>query len=294
MPAYNVEKYIVKAINSILQQSYTNFELLVCDDGSSDATLKIVSTFKDERVRVFKNETNKGNLTTTNVLLAQCKGEYITIQDADDWSFPNSIQLKVEHFLSAPQTIMLGTNYVLVSEKETEISCGLLPLRNDSIKEIMKKEVIPALYATMMIKSEVIKKVGGFRLFFNRKGYADFDWLARCAEQGVVENLPQILYVYRKHNQSFTHNYPEIFLKPYMSDLIVEAHHRRMLGKYDFFENGDEKEMKKFVSDLVLKQAESAFWNGNKQNAIHKLKTALYANPFNWSAYRSLFYIIRK
>lgn len=293
MPAYNVEKYIRESIDSILVQTYENWELLICDDGSSDGTLALAQSYVDQRIKVFANPTNLGNLVTTNFLFSKCIGEFITIQDADDWSALNRLEIQINHFLKNPKIGMLGTNYMLVNENKSPIYCGFPPLSNEEIKLVMQKEVIPTLYATVMLRSEIVKKAGDFRLFFNRRGYADFDWLARCAEHCIVENLKEVLYFYRKHNNSFTHNYPNDLFKPFMPELIVRAHKYRLNGGKDYFIKPDIKAIKNEIAAINLKMAKSNFWNGDKKQALSLLKKAFLFNPFNFEVIKDYIYILR-
>lgn len=91
MPAYNAGRYIRLAIQSILHQSFENFELFVIDDGSTDDTLSIAREFTDERITVIPNKGNLGNYATRNLGLRKSKGKYICVMDADDISLPNRL-----------------------------------------------------------------------------------------------------------------------------------------------------------------------------------------------------------
>ena len=86
MPAYNCEKYIHQAIDSVLNQTHINFELLIADDCSTDTTKQIIDSYKDPRIKTFHNNINLGYLKASNKLFSLCKGSYITFQDADDTS----------------------------------------------------------------------------------------------------------------------------------------------------------------------------------------------------------------
>src|SRR5690606_8214909 len=96
MPAYNAEDSIEEVNQSILDQAYSNFELIVCDDGSSDNNLNKINGFKDNRIIVLKNTENLGNLITTNRLLGKVKGDNIALQDADDYSSKDRLQKQID------------------------------------------------------------------------------------------------------------------------------------------------------------------------------------------------------
>lgn len=179
MPAFNVEKYIKEAIDSILNQTYSHFELLICDDGSSDKTWEIINTYDDIRIRKYQNSKNIGNLKTSNNLFSKCIGEYITIQDADDYSDVKRFEQYISYLKLNPLVGVLGTNYTIVDQSGKEIVYGNLPRGNKQIKMIMEKEIPPLLFASVIIRRDIPEKVGYFRPYFDRKGYADTDWLAR-------------------------------------------------------------------------------------------------------------------
>ena len=95
MPAFNAEKHIAQAIESILQQTYSHFELLILDDGSTDRTKEIIDQFDDGRIVRIDLTENQGLVRARNQLVAAAKGKYIAFLDADDIALPNRLQLQV-------------------------------------------------------------------------------------------------------------------------------------------------------------------------------------------------------
>ncbi len=89
MPVYNGEAYLEKALNSVLSQTYKNFEFLIIDDFSEDNTVEIISSYNDERIKLHKNKSNLGSLLSRNILMEKAKGKYIIFQDSDDFSKHN-------------------------------------------------------------------------------------------------------------------------------------------------------------------------------------------------------------
>lgn len=293
MPAYNVEKYINKAIESVLEQSYQNWELLICDDGSTDKTFDLINQFNDHRIKIFKNTKNIGYMLTNNRILFSAKGDYITTQDADDWCLPSRIQDQLDYFNLHPETGILGTNYMVIDELETEKYCGLLPLTDHEIKQNMHKEVIPLLGASVMIRKEIVNQTGGFRPFFKRRGLVDLDWLARCSLNAKTSNLNKVLYVYRHHSQSVSRNYPNELVKSFLHELVIEAHQQRINGKIDFIERRNLIEIKYFISKVLLKRGKTAYWNNEKSKALSLIKKSILAFPLNFNAFRTFIYILR-
>lgn len=296
MPSYNVEQYVGLAIESVLKQTYANFEFLIWDDGSTDQTYNIIQSYCDPRIKVFKNEINEGNLITTNLLLEACLGEYVALQDADDVSDDKRLEALLRKFQINPKLILVGSFYNLIDGEGKIYQCGFLPFENDQIKKEMEKEVIPILYPSIMFKLEGYKKCGGFNYFFNRKGYADFDWMARLSLFGEVQNSRLPLYSYRKHSFSFTAVNKKNSVKgifKYMHFLLCEAHKDRLKAKFDFFETNNVSEMKKRISNYLLLKAKINFWD-RKNNIFPYLWKSIIFNPMNVDSYRTLLFMIRK
>ena len=172
MPAYNAEKYLKRSIDSILNQTYFNFELLIIDDASTDSTASIIASYNDNRIKSFKNETNQGYLKTSNILMSLAKGDYITFQDADDFSDINKIEIQLKTFKEHPEIGVCGSNYVAIKDNGDELFCSIFPL---DFKEIMS--YIPEHFYlhpnTFLFKREVYESIGGYREYFDRIGCED-------------------------------------------------------------------------------------------------------------------------
>ncbi len=295
MPSYNAELHIAEAIQSILHQTFSDFELLICDDGSEDKTFEIAKGFasQDSRIKLFHNNKNIGNLRTTNFLLDQCQGEFIAIQDADDISHRNRFEMCMSIFEEQEDIKIIGTNYYITDESLTPISCGLLPLDDYKIKEVMNREVAPMLYASIIVKRSLVLEVGNFRSFFDRKGFADLDWLSRCIEQGKCMNLKDVLYFYRKHSSQFTQGKPnKNFYFRHIHLLLVQGHIYRIQGKEDFLETENTHLMKKIIAEHYHHESKRLYWNNQKWLGIKKMIYAikLCNNAIYW---KDFFYMSR-
>ena len=292
MPAYNASDFIKESILSILNQTYPHFELLICDDGSSDNTIEIINSFKDNRIQLFKNSRNLGNLKTTNFLFSKCKGDFITIQDADDYSVVNRLKLLLSAFEEDQDLGMVGSNYLAISFERKELFSGNLPLSNDEITSIANKEVIPMLYASVMVRKAVFEVVQSFPVFFNRKGYADFDWMARIQEITKVKNIKDVLYIYRRYPLSFTSKKSNLKFKETYHQLIVEMHLRRLNGKEDYFETNSNIQIRKMISNIYLRRAIQSYWDKLEGKNELFFKSFL-AYPFNIQMIKNFLYTLR-
>ena len=293
MPAFNAEAYIKEAIQSILDQTYPNFELLICDDGSSDKTVEVVDSFNDDRIKLFINNKNLGNLKTTNFLFSKCKGDFITIQDADDYSQLNRFELLLKAFNEDKELGMVGSNYLAISFDGEGLFSGNLPLTNEEVTSVLKKEVIPMLYASVMVKKAVFDTVKPFPVFFNRKGYADFDWMARIQEKTRVKNLKEILYVYRRHPFSFTSKKSNVKFKDTYHELIVQMHLRRLASQEDSFETNNTVQIRKMISNIYLRRATQRYWD-KKEGVNGLFFKSFIAFPFNIQMIKTFIYTLRK
>lgn len=112
MPVYNREKYIKDSISSILNQDYKDFELLIIDDGSTDKSIEIINSFKDDRIRLLKNEVNKGVVYTRNRGLEEAKGEYILLLDSDDIALPGRLKRQTEFMEKNKDAIIVFSAYI--------------------------------------------------------------------------------------------------------------------------------------------------------------------------------------
>jgi glycosyltransferase involved in cell wall biosynthesis len=294
MPAFNASSFISEAINSVLNQTEKDFELLICDDGSTDNTLEICNHYTkvDKRIKLFKNNKNLGNLKTTNFLLSKCKGQYIAIQDADDFSIPTRLEICLSEFFKDEKLGLIGTYFMVTNGELNPISCGLLPLSNEEIQKSLEKEVPPFLYASIIVKRELVDAIGGFRPLFNRKGYADLDWICRICELTKVQNLKEIAYLYRQY--SVHENSPRNLIAKHGAEIIIEAHKQRLKGQKDFIDTNDMLAIKKFLGSIYLKKGEQSIWSKDYRFAKKVLFKSFLIYPFNLLVIKNLIKVIIK
>ena len=201
MPAYNCEKFIKQAIDSILNQTHTNFELLIADDCSTDTTKNIIDSYSDLRIKRFHNENNLGYLNASNKLFSKCTGNYITFQDADDYSDLTRIE-KLVNFLEINEDIgcCYSNNYG-VDENGIEIGRSKFPLTHEEIySEFLRRVVFCG--AAIMLRGTVLKKVGFYDEYFHRLGNEDKQWFGKILENSKVFCIDEPLYYYRLNQNS--------------------------------------------------------------------------------------------
>lgn len=218
LPAYNCEKYISEAVNSILQQVYDNFELIIVNDGSTDNTSSILASISDQRMKVINNDGNKGLIYSLNRAIDESQGEYIARMDADDMATNDRIEKQVHWLLHHPNTAAVGTFIKIMHEDSTEKGEWLLDrqtVSSDAIKKVMPKENCLA-HPTMMMRADILKR---YKYSASQKNIEDYDlWLRMLADGLVIEKISQPLLYYREHSTSVTSKYlrsQNPFLKNY-------------------------------------------------------------------------------
>lgn len=202
MPAYNAEKYIAEAIDSILGQTYGDFELIILNDCSADRTEEIVLSYDDPRIVYLKNEENLGVAATLNKGLALAKGKYIARMDADDISSPERFEKQAAYLDVQKDVAVLGTNVEIFGEAGT-ICTGWSA--TDSAQ--MKVDLLFACglaHPSVMMRTEVIRELGGYDPQFN--GLEDYELWCRVLEKHQITTLPDVLLRYRIHGSQVTQN----------------------------------------------------------------------------------------
>ena len=134
MPAYNAAEYIREAIDSILNQTFTNFEFVIINDGSTDATEEIILSYSDERIQYYANECNIGIVKTLNRGIDLCRGKYIARMDADDVSLPNRLEKQVRCLETNPHIVACGVLYAIYGDQQqtlVDVATDMLDVRYD-------------------------------------------------------------------------------------------------------------------------------------------------------------------
>lgn len=205
MPAYNAEKFVGDAILSIVEQSYANWELLICNDSSSDGTEQEIEKFHDARIRYFRNEKNTGYLKTWNFLAEKAAGDYFISMDADDISAKERIE-KLISAIKKNNVSLCGSAISLIDVSGKKYGYKKYPTDKQIIAERLYTESFPFSGSAVMFTKEVYNAVGGFRTFYDRLGWEDHDWTIRACEKFASANIPEELYFVRNNAASITRN----------------------------------------------------------------------------------------
>lgn len=209
MPAYNAEKYISEAIDSILEQTYSDFEFIIINDCSTDYTEEIILSYDDPRIVYLKNEKNMGVAATLNRGLAIAQGEYIARMDADDISLPERFEKQVQFLDNNLSVAVLGSAVERFGENgDLERKCFSV----DS--EEMKLDMFFSCgiaHPSVMLRRDVIAALGGYDLWF--EGMEDYELWCRVMEKYAIVACPDVLLRYRIHGNQVTKNPSEKYSK---------------------------------------------------------------------------------
>jgi glycosyltransferase involved in cell wall biosynthesis len=207
VPVYNTERYISDTIESILKQTFTDFELIIIDDGSKDSSPEILQKLaaKDSRIRLTLRE-NRGIVRTRNDLLEQCRGKYMAVNDSDDLSMPDRLAKQVAYLESHPDCVLLGSRVMLMDPFSSPVCVSGHKLDHAEIEEQLLGNGggWALVQSAIMARVDVARKIGGYRGEEHNLA-EDHDLFVRMAEVGRVANLEEPLVWYRRHHTSLTH-----------------------------------------------------------------------------------------
>lgn len=204
MPAYNAEKYIREAVESILGQSYKNIELIIVDDGSNDNTLEMIKTFKDKRLFVFVNDKNRGISYTTNRGLKKSNGKYIALMDDDDIAERDRIKIQVDHLEADPQIDILGGRTTYIDGQGRVLYYGGIPRHNPKyIQAILLFNCMDFMNSTAMIRKDFIIK-NNLSYEEDCYGMQDFKFYIESSKLGKISTVNDFLLKHRIHSNNET------------------------------------------------------------------------------------------
>lgn len=195
MPTYNVAPYIEEAVNSILNQTYSNIELIIVDDCSTDGTYNILTELsnKDSRIVLYRNSENKKICATLNKAFSLSKGEYIVRMDGDDISTSDRVQVLVDYMRYHPEIDLSGSQVISINEKGDVISLKQYLRYPEYIKK--GNRVSPAVSHIWIAKRLVYDTLRGYR---NVPYAEDYDFLLRGEKHGFkYANVENYLYKVR-------------------------------------------------------------------------------------------------
>lgn len=285
MPTYNAGAYIREAIDSILNQTFTDFEFLIINDGSKDNTLSVIKSYKDPRI-VLVDQENKGLITSLNEGIAIAKGKLIARMDSDDIALPDRLQLQVDFLKDNPEYVMVGGDGTLVDKDGNYLMPHIPPGHtHEEIKAVVDLEC-PFIHPSVTFRKAAAIQAGLYPK--NALTFEDHLFWKKIMGVGKVCNLHTKIHIMRFNPESVTID------EKWRGKRFMEIRKRSIINGYVTEE--DARELKQIVSSQNFSHYKQAsyysmiakkyLWNNpDAGQARTNLKKAIHYFPKNPNSY---------
>jgi hypothetical protein len=204
LPVFNGAAYIRESVESILAQTFQDFELIIIDDGSQDDSAQIIERIKDSRIRLYR-QANQGLPATLNGAIGLANGEFLARQDQDDVSFPRRFETQVSYLRSHAGCGLVGTwaEIIAGTEKTGRVH------RHAEANHALQFDLLfdnPFVHSSVMLRKSAVQAVGMYSVDPARQPPEDYELWSRLSRKCEVANIPEILHVYREIPTSMSRN----------------------------------------------------------------------------------------
>jgi glycosyltransferase involved in cell wall biosynthesis len=203
MPVYNAELFVAQAVESILNQTFKDFEFLITNDGSTDSSLSILRQYaaQDSRIRLM-SRANTGYVSALNEMLQMARGEFVARMDADDIASPDRFLLQVERLRQEPDLVCIGGAHGMIDEKGRWLTCLAMPEQDEEIQKLALAGHTPINHPCAMMRRLPVLQVGAYDPIMTP--CEDLDLWLRLGEVGRLANLREMVLKYRLHVNSIS------------------------------------------------------------------------------------------
>jgi len=199
MPAYNCVSFVETATRSVLSQTYSNFEFIIIDDGSTDGTREVLQQLaeEDSRIRLICAE-HQGLVAALNLGVSLARAELIARMDSDDVCLPNRFALQLEYLLAHPEAVAVGTNAEMIDPDGDALGIVTPDFEPQELaRKLIAGKSVKIWHPSVLMRKEILQNVGGYRAKYQHA--EDFDLWLRMSEVGELHNLRKVLLLYRQH-----------------------------------------------------------------------------------------------
>jgi glycosyltransferase involved in cell wall biosynthesis len=289
---YNAGEYLRPALQSVINQSYRNLEILIVNDGSTDGCMERIADLNDPRIRIIHQE-NRGKPTAMNVALDQMRGEFYVVNDADDVSHPRRIERQLEVMRQHPDVAAVYCGYQLIlgqrrvaplAEEKDEARCG----------HDISRFVMPSHDPTGMYRMSLI---GAMRYEPDLPIVEGYDYILRMGERYPMRVVGECLYDYRLHAESVTKRNPAR-----RNQLVAEVLRRACVRRglqfnvvFPAWTNGAAHGQRELDNNVAAHFMDSVCWQRRRGNRVGSLATGLLCarmHPIDFHYWKALVYAV--
>jgi glycosyltransferase involved in cell wall biosynthesis len=209
MPVFNASPYLAQSIESILSQTYTNFEFIIIDDSSTDNSWQIIKKYArlDKRLRIYQNKLNLGVSLTSNIAISLARGQFLARMDADDISFSTRFEKQINFLKQNKNIVALGTQCLCIDTDSKIIGYKKFPIDHKNLSS-MSFWAIPIQQPSLMVNLKKLPK--NFTWYDRNKSSAEeVNLMFNFLKFGQIANLPDYLLYYRQLSTSLSHQNPK-------------------------------------------------------------------------------------
>lgn len=283
MPVYNASRYLREAVESVLGQTFADFEFIAVDDGSTDDSLAILREYerRDGRVRVISRP-NTGIVVALNEMLGVARGEFIARMDSDDVCLPERFEKQVAWLKEDPKRVAVGCWILNIDADGDPINYFKPPVRHDAIDERHVRGLgLAVAHPAAMIRHSGLRAIGGYRKEYEPA--EDVDLFLRLGEVGELGVIPEVLLRYRNHAKSVSHE-----KKAYQMTVAWKAVEDACLRRGLSVPVRASSEPTTSDESLHSRWAWWAFLAGFGGSARKHARRAVAAAPLRWAAWKLL------
>ena len=290
LTVYNGQRYLAQAMESLLRQTFENFEVIVIDDGSTDDSPEMLRRYatRDPRVRLV-SRANTGMTRALNEGLKLVRGEFVARMDADDVCRPERFARQVAYLREHPECVAVGSQVQMIDPEGLPIC----PKRDtgfthEQIEGSLLDMGWPMVHPAVMLRTDALRAVGGYAEQYRTN--QDHDLFLRLAERGKLANLPETLLDYRQHFQSVSFS-KGIQQMETLSEILRATYARRNLPMPEHLKDIHPRQTR--PEECHLEWFWSALKNGNTRTARKYAWANLRKAPFAKSSWKLVYHLLR-
>jgi len=292
MPVYNAQPYLAEAVESILGQTFADFEFLIVDDGSTDRSGAMLERYaaRDQRIQLTSRP-NTGYTVALNELLDLADGELVARMDADDVALPQRLARQVDYLRTHPDIVCVGTAVHFIDSAGRLLRDAHPGMDHEALEERALAGRCPLNHPSVMMRRAAVVAVGGYRARFEPS--EDHDLFLRLGEVGRLANLPEVLTKYRQHPQSASEQYQRLQCER-SAAAVLEACRRRGIPPRDVAVSPWRPVDRRSRMQSYVDDGRRGLRRGDYRMALHYGLQAVAQVPWDPAGWRLLARILRR